>query len=228
MAGDIVIRQGLPENVDKTWFSIDGTLETIDFDGPSFFRFPIELAKFVLDRFCPPGGSVFDPFVGFGTTLVAAQETGRWGVGFEQDKTRMMYASKRVRSPTRIIHDGIQNANQHSLPEFDLIFTSPPYASFSGPQNDPSETYIKDLENIFSSFKSLMKADARLVVEISNVKDNRGIVPLAFMATSALMKHYQFEGELVRCNTGNELAGPGYCHSYLLVFRKFESERMYT
>lgn len=218
--------QGLPANVSKTWFSIDGGLETIDFDGPSFFRFPMELATFVLDKFCPQGGSVFDPFVGFGTTLVAAQETGRWGVGFEHDKTRMMYASKRIQAPSKIIFDGIQNLSRHDLPKFDLIFTSPPYASFSGPQNDPVDVYIRDLEKIFASFKNLMKSDAKLVIEISNVKDNRGTVPLAFLATQVLMKHYQFEGELVRCNTGNELAGPGYDHAYLLVFSKFEQEEV--
>ena len=41
----------------KTWFAIDGSLEPLDYPGPSFFP---ALGEWVLDPFC-----------GFGTTLVA-------------------------------------------------------------------------------------------------------------------------------------------------------------
>lgn len=57
----------------KTWFAIDGTLEPIEYEGPSFFRFPEELAERVLLRYSSVGEWVFDPFCGFGTTLVLAQ-----------------------------------------------------------------------------------------------------------------------------------------------------------
>jgi hypothetical protein len=39
----------------RTWFTIDGTIEPIAFDGASFFRFPEELAKMVIQRFSEPG-----------------------------------------------------------------------------------------------------------------------------------------------------------------------------
>jgi DNA modification methylase len=72
----------------KSWFSIDGDLEPIDFDGPSFFRFPLELAELVISRYSAPGDWVFDPFCGFGTTLVAAQRLGRQAIGVEKDADR--------------------------------------------------------------------------------------------------------------------------------------------
>jgi DNA modification methylase len=112
--------------MDRTWFAIDGTLEPIDFAGPSLFRFPMQLAELVIDRFCPLNGAVLDPFLGFGTTLVAAQTTRRWGIGFEHDKERMEFAARRLTLPSKVIHDSAWNVDKHSLPKFDLIFTSPP------------------------------------------------------------------------------------------------------
>lgn len=199
---------------------MDSRLEPIDFEGPNHFRFPLELAKKVLNKFCPPGGSVFDPFLGFGTTLIAAEETGRWGVGFEPDKQRAEFAAARVKNSSRVMCDSVQNLRLYELPQFDLIFTSPPYASFTGTQNDPIDIWVKDFENIFSQFQFLMKSDSILIVEISNIRDDRGIVPLAFLAAQALMKHYDFQGEMVRCNSDTLDDDFEYDHSYLLVFKK--------
>lgn len=43
--------------------------------------YPESLAEFFVRSFCPPGGSVFDPFCGSGTTLAVATKTGRVGFG---------------------------------------------------------------------------------------------------------------------------------------------------
>ena len=96
---------------------------------------------------------------------------------------------------------------------------SPPYVSFSGSQNDPVEIYLSDFQRIFISFKQLLKPEGKLIIEISNIKDSRGNVPLAFLTTRTLLTHCAFWGEFIRCNAGNNLAGPGYNHSYLLVFK---------
>jgi DNA modification methylase len=45
--------------------------------------FPIALAKKVIELFTHKGELVLDPFVGSGTTLVAAQDTDRNAVGFD-------------------------------------------------------------------------------------------------------------------------------------------------
>jgi hypothetical protein len=59
----------------------------------------------------------------------------------------------------------------------------------------------------------------RLVVELSNLRKADGrIRPVAFTAALRLCEWYEFLGEVVRCNTGDEPAGPGYDHAYLLLF----------
>lgn len=51
--------------------------------GAHFATFPMELARRCVLSACPKGGTVLDPFVGAGTTLVAAREQGRHGIGID-------------------------------------------------------------------------------------------------------------------------------------------------
>ena len=60
-----------------SWFAVEGSLEPVGYDGPSFFRFPESVAAYVIERYSAPGDWVIDPFSGFGTTLVVAERLGR-------------------------------------------------------------------------------------------------------------------------------------------------------
>ena len=46
-------------------------------------EFPVGLPRFFLLAFSDPGDVIYDPFAGSGTTLVAAEQTGRAGYGME-------------------------------------------------------------------------------------------------------------------------------------------------
>ncbi len=56
---------------------------------------PTDVMRWLV-RCCPPGGIVLDPFVGSGTTLVAALQTGRRGIGFEMGADYTEIARRRV------------------------------------------------------------------------------------------------------------------------------------
>ena len=45
--------------------------------------FPLWLPEWFIALFTNPGDVVLDPFVGSGTTLIAAHQLGRWGIGVE-------------------------------------------------------------------------------------------------------------------------------------------------
>ena len=204
----------------KTWFTIDGTLEPIDFSGPSFFRFPLELAEFVADRFSSPGDWVLDPFCGFGTTLVAAQKLGRQSIGFEKDLQRGSFATERVSPPSRVFIEDSRCIPEHELPPFDLLFTSPPYSSLrDGTTEQPVREYAADLVRIFETIRDCMKPRSKVVIELSNARQTDGIRPTLWEAGRALAELFRLEDELVRCNTGSDPAAPGYNHSTLLIFR---------
>jgi hypothetical protein len=62
---------------------------------------PVAVMRWLIRLVAPPGGVVLDPFVGSGTTLVAAREEGMAAVGIERDAGYVLIASARagVESP---------------------------------------------------------------------------------------------------------------------------------
>lgn len=57
---------------------------------------PLSMMRDFVRNSCPPGGTVFDPFAGSGTSLVAAALEGRHFIGFEIDERYCAIAQKRV------------------------------------------------------------------------------------------------------------------------------------
>lgn len=52
--------------------------------------FPESLVEFFVRSFCPPGGTVLDPFAGSGTTLAVAERHGRQGIGIDLRKSQIL------------------------------------------------------------------------------------------------------------------------------------------
>jgi DNA modification methylase len=105
--------------------------------------FPIGLPKKCIQLFTHQGELVLDPFVGIGTTLVAAFDLNRNAVGFDLKKEYVDFANKRVaqtkldmwseepKSTTQIaVCDDAHNIPEYLEPEtVALAVTSPPYAN---------------------------------------------------------------------------------------------------
>jgi site-specific DNA-methyltransferase (adenine-specific) len=62
--------------------------------------FPIDLPLFFIRSFCPPNGIVCDPFVGSGTTIDAAIQTGRRCVSCDIRESQVDLVRKRLRTVT--------------------------------------------------------------------------------------------------------------------------------
>ncbi|MDD5127717.1 MAG: DNA methyltransferase [Dehalococcoidales bacterium] len=99
--------------------------------------FPISLARKVIELFTHKGELVLDPFVGSGTTLVAAGDCERNAVGFDLKDEYITSSNNRLSKllpPEKVqqlaICDDARNI-PHYLEEnsVSLIFTSPPYAN---------------------------------------------------------------------------------------------------
>ena len=59
-------------------------------------QFPIELVERCVLAFTKPGDAVLDPFVGTGTSVIAAIKHGRRGVGIDKDTSFIKLARQRV------------------------------------------------------------------------------------------------------------------------------------
>jgi len=100
--------------------------------------FPIALPAHFIKTLTHKGELVLDPFVGIGTTLLAAQDLGRNAVGFDLKKEYVEFTRKRL-SQRRIADDGTQQVikldDAHNIPQYldegtvSLCITSPPYAN---------------------------------------------------------------------------------------------------
>lgn len=99
--------------------------------------FPLALAKRVIELFTHAGELVLDPFVGSGTTLLAAQDLNRNAVGFDLQAKYIDLCEQRLRN-SQLFHQAQQVAVQDDAlsiahyiePEtVSLLWTSPPYAN---------------------------------------------------------------------------------------------------
>ncbi len=99
--------------------------------------FPIALPKKCIELFTHKGELVLDPFMGIGTTLIAAKDTERNAVGFDLNKNYAEFAKKRLiqtnlQNNTKqiIINDDSINISKYLEEEtVSLCVTSPPYAN---------------------------------------------------------------------------------------------------
>lgn len=100
--------------------------------------FPIALPRRVIEQFTHEGELVVDPFVGSGSTLLAARDSARNSVGFDLSEAYIDVCRERLsdepnlRSDTEqiAIQDDAKNIPNYLAPEsIALIVTSPPYAN---------------------------------------------------------------------------------------------------
>jgi len=99
--------------------------------------YPIALSSRCIELFTHKGELVVDPFVGSGTTLVSARDTGRNAVGFDLNAEYIELTKERLTQQALFadcqqiaICDDARNIPQY-LPEesVKLVVTSPPYAN---------------------------------------------------------------------------------------------------
>jgi site-specific DNA-methyltransferase (adenine-specific) len=84
-----------------------GTVENaVGNDHPA--QFPSLLAEQIIEILCPQGGTVLDPFIGVGTTAVAAIRTGRMFIGTEKSADFVQVANERIK---RVCDDALSHAS---------------------------------------------------------------------------------------------------------------------
>lgn len=99
--------------------------------------YPIALAARCIELFTHEGELVLDPFVGSGTTLVAAHDTNRNAVGFDINDQYIELSKKRLAQEKLFstarqlaIQDDARNIPEYLAPgTVSLALTSPPYAN---------------------------------------------------------------------------------------------------
>jgi site-specific DNA-methyltransferase (adenine-specific) len=79
--------------------------------------FPVELPRRLIDLYTFEGDVVLDPFLGSGSTVVAAERTARTGIGFDLDPTYVALARERVAAEqARRRHRPVESEGDEPLP----------------------------------------------------------------------------------------------------------------
>jgi DNA modification methylase len=100
--------------------------------------FPISLCKRIISLFTHKGELIVDPFVGSGSTLVAAADLNRNAVGFDLKEEYIELCNRRIQNENNLFNMSNQVAicddarHIHEYFEDDsigLVWTSPPYAN---------------------------------------------------------------------------------------------------
>ena len=213
----------------KTYILLSNTAK---FELPPHFqhddvRYPESLVEYFLNEFTQKDDVVFDPFAGYGTTLLVAEAMGRVPFGIEFDKQRVQYIQSQLRHPNNVINGDSRQLLSYGLPAFDFSMTSPPYMGKHDTENPLTaystqgsgyDAYLKDIQSIYAQMQQMMKQDARVVIEVANLKFDDGVTPLAWDIAEAVSQVLHFEGEVV---VGwDKPYGFGYDHSYCLIFTK--------
>ena len=189
-------------------------------------RLSENVLEFFIGKFSENGQVVFDPFAGFGTTLLVAEEMGRLGYGIEYSKPKVDYIRGLLAHPEHLIHGDSRHLLDYDLPDFDLCFTSPPYTNETDSENPFVDyrqkgfdypSYLKGMHDIFSQVVQKLSPSGHVVIEAANLKKQGHVTTLAWDIAREVSKILHFEGETI---IGWDKYGYGYNHSYVLVFSK--------
>lgn len=189
--------------------------------------FPPALVEAFLRPCTISGEIVLDPFAGYGTTLRTADAMGRRSIGIEFLPDRYQHIAANAGPLTTVIHGDSRRIDELGLPTCDFCITSPPYMCRNDPQDplqgytvdgDGYDAYLAGLQDVFRRIRTVLKPDARCVINVSNIDRYDGLTTLAWDVARSVSEVMHFEKEYVVCWRDSDHTF-GYDHEYCLVFR---------
>ncbi|WP_050470386.1 TRM11 family SAM-dependent methyltransferase [Herbaspirillum chlorophenolicum] len=158
---------------------------------------------------CPSGGTVLDPFCGFGSTLVAAHLAGCAGIGIELDAPRATIAAERLGRLQALGQRVLQGDAAQLLPGLepvDLVLSNVPYFGCSWPQQAESgqlyasgsyTEFLDMLERTLKQLRTCLKPGAHLVLCAENLQVGGHFVPLAWDLARLMADRFELLEERV-------------------------------
>ena len=222
----------------KSWFVLRGKSREADvLKHPA--KFPEELVERFVLFFTKKGDSVFDPFMGVGSTAVAAIKNNRTCSGIEINKAFCDLANKRTGTDITVCGDSRDKKNFPRSADF--IITSPPYWDILKKQRGNSDSqhtqriekglplyysddkadlgnitdyaiFLKELKKVFNNCFSVLSSGKYMVVVIQNFRNTDGAyITLAWDLVKEIVScGFTFEGEQIWCQDDKKLGIWGY------------------
>lgn len=156
------------------------------------------LAELAYRWWCPPGGTILDPFAGGSVRGIVASRLGRayYGIDLRAEQVE----ANRDQAEALVLEDDPPPdwtegdslkvlAERHF--EADMIFTCPPYADLEVYSDDPRDISTMKYKDFFATFTMIMKKAA------DQLKDNRFLVIVTGDARGKDGAYYGFPADTV-------------------------------
>jgi tRNA G10 N-methylase Trm11 len=182
--------------------------------------FPPKVTERLIKDFSKKGDVVFDPFAGFGTSVMVAKKLGRKAFGTEIEKEPIEFAKKNFNID--LIEKSAFDLDLSKHPKIDLCIFSPPYwgpalgaKTYSG--------YIKKIGELVKKIQKRMNKDAYLIVLIQNYQTGKGLLTLAWDVGNEIKRTIKFKQDIIWCidrkNSKRDMVHEAADHHYCLVFK---------
>lgn len=191
----------------SVWDDIKKDKEELKLNHPAMF--PKELVRRLIESYSNKDHNlILDPFLGSGTTLIAAKQLGKNGIGFEISSEYVKLARARLseqgdlfknEATQIVINDDARNIKKYLKDDtVDLVITSPPYwdilkqkrsvdskekRNYKEAKNNLAEIsdykiFLKELKSIFSLIFDVMKKERYCIVEVMDIRKKSKLYPL--------------------------------------------------
>lgn len=145
------------------------------------------LCELIYRWFCPPGGSVLDPFAGGSVRGIVASHLGRRYTGVEL-RAEQVEANRQQLSIAKDPHPEWINADSRTIPKllkptqtFDLVFSCPPYWNLEVYSEDKSDLSTLGADDFFTAQADIirgacsrLKNDRFAAWVVGDVRDSKG------------------------------------------------------
>lgn len=179
-----------------------------------------------------PGDRVLDPFAGFASTLVAACQEGRQGIGIEIEPGRLHTARQRLDAlglQSATLLQGDCEAVLENLGPVDLVLTSLPYFGCGMESEHHGQLYgvgsyasfLYKVRAVVKALKAVLKPGGFIVVGAENLQLDGQWVPQAWDVARLMAERFRFIEERVivydRPHTDASSPHSNRAHEYMLV-----------
>ena len=209
------------------------------------------LCELAYSWFCPPGGSILDPFAGGSVRGIVAAKLGHLYCGIDLREEQIAANREQAaritpeNGPTWVVGDS-RNVATLAPGEFDLLFSCPPYADLERYSEDQADLSTMEYPQFVEAYRAIVAASlAKLkpdrfacfvVGEVRGGKQGnyRGFVPDTIRAFEDAGASYYNEAILVTAvgslpiRAGKQMQATrklGKTHQNVLVFVKGDAKR---
>jgi hypothetical protein len=172
----------------------------------------------LIRRYTKKDETVFEPFMGSGTTLFECEKLGRKYIGFDINSEIVDFVKNKIDNHESVF---IKHCNSLDSHQFENVFTNkvqfilmhPPYldiVKFTNNENDLSQ--ISNLKEFIGKFKTVcenslkyLETNRYFAVVVGDVYKNSEVLPLAFYCMDMIKRNFKvkLKGTIIKNIEGN-------------------------